>query len=68
MILKRQKKENESFTDVIIRLGSDRGNIKKLLDYAKSKDREPITSETAAKMLETSKEMRKSFKLRDVKL
>ena len=65
-ILKRKKRRNESFTDVIIRLGSEKGSIAKLLDFAKSKDFEPISPETARNMEEASKEFRKNFKLRDV--
>jgi len=67
-ILKRRKKPNESFTDVIIRLGSEKGSAKKLLELAKSKDFEPISPETARIMEETSKEFRKNFKTRDFRL
>lgn len=67
-ILKRRKKKNESFTDVIVRLGSEKGSITKLLDLAKSKDFEPISPETARHMEKASKEFRKNFKLRDVQL
>lgn len=67
-ILKRRKRRNESFTDVIVRLGSEKGSVKKLLDYAKSKDFEPISKETARQMEEASKEFRKNLRLRDVQL
>ena len=67
-VLKKRKKANESFTDVIIRLGSDKGSIKRLLDFADSKDFEPISPETARHMKEASKEFRKNFRLRDVEL
>jgi predicted CopG family antitoxin len=67
-ILKRRKRKNESFTDVIIRLGSEKGSIAKLLDLAKSEDFEPVSAETARQMKEASKEFRKNFKLRDVRL
>jgi predicted CopG family antitoxin len=67
-ILKMRKRKNESFTDVIIRLGSERGSIAKLLDMAKSEDFEPITPETARQLNEASKEFRKNFKLRDTHL
>lgn len=67
-MLKSRKKPNESFTDVIIRLGSEKGSIRRLIDYAKSEDFEPISPETAKLMEKASKEFRKNFKLRDVQL
>ena len=67
-ILKKRKRANESFTDVIIRLGSDRGSVKRLLDYAKSSEFEPISPETARHLKAASKEFRKNFRLRDVEL
>ena len=67
-ILKRRKKGNESFTEVIIRMDSERGGIKRLLDFAKSGDFSPISSETAKIMKEASRESRKSLKTRDFRL
>lgn len=67
-ILKRRKRKNESFTDVIVRLGSEKGSITRLLDLAKSKDFEPISSETASHMEKASKEFRRNFKLRDARI
>ncbi|AFU57012.1 protein of unknown function DUF217 [Candidatus Nitrososphaera gargensis Ga9.2] len=65
-ILKKRKRPNESFTDVIIRLGYEKGSAKRLLELAKS--REPISSDTAKIMEETSREFRKNFKTRDFEL
>jgi len=65
-VLKRRKRPNESFTDVIIRLGSEKGSVKRLLELAQSN--EPISSDTAKIMEEASKEFRKNFKTRDVEL
>jgi predicted CopG family antitoxin len=67
-VLKRRKKKNESFMDVILRLGSEKGSIAKLLDLARSDDFEPISAETARQMKEASKEFRKNLKLREAKL
>jgi predicted CopG family antitoxin len=67
-ILKRRKRPNESFTDVIVRLGSEKGSVKRLLDLARSKEFEPISPETAKSMEKASKEFRKNFKTRDVEL
>jgi predicted CopG family antitoxin len=67
-ILKRRKRKNESFTDVIIRLGSERATIAGLLDRARSKDFESISVETAREMKGASKEFRENFKLRDTRL
>lgn len=67
-ILKRRKRKNESFTDVIIRMSLEKGSIKRLLDFAKSKDFSPISDETAERMQEASKEMRRNFKLRNFTL
>lgn len=67
-VLKRRKRKNESFTDVILRLGSEKGSIAKLLDLIRSEDFEPISLETARQMKEASSEFRKNFKLRDAKL
>jgi predicted CopG family antitoxin len=67
-VLKRRKRRNESFTDVILRLDSEKGSITKLLDMTKSEDFEPISKETARQMKEASKEFRKNFKLRETKV
>jgi predicted CopG family antitoxin len=67
-VLKRRKRKNESFTDVILRLGSEKGSVAKLLDLIRAEDFEPISTETARQMKEASSEFRKNFKLRDAKL
>jgi predicted CopG family antitoxin len=67
-VLKRRKRKNESFTDVILRLGSEKGSIAKLLDLVRAEDFEPISAETARQMKEASSEFKKNFKLRDAKL
>jgi len=67
-LLKKMKRDNESFTDLIIRLTSQRGNISRLLDLVNSSDFSPVSPETANKMTKASKEMRKKFKLRDIEL
>jgi predicted CopG family antitoxin len=67
-VLKRRKRKNESFTDVILRLGSEKGCIAKLLDLVRAEDFEPISPETAREMKEASSEFRKNFQLRDTKL
>jgi predicted CopG family antitoxin len=67
-VLKRRKRKNESFTDVILRLGSEKGSIAKLLDLVREEDFEPISPEAARQMKEASSEFRKNFKLRDAKL
>jgi predicted CopG family antitoxin len=66
--LRKRKKENESFTDVILRLSSEKGNIRKLLDYINSDEFPPISEETAKKIEESSREMRRNFKLRNADL
>jgi hypothetical protein len=53
---------------VIVRLGSERGSVEKLLDFARRKDFEPISKETARHMEEASKEFRRNFRLRDAQL
>lgn len=67
-ILRRRKRKNESFTDVIIRLGSERGSITKLLDLARREDFEPISTETTKQMKEATNKFRKNFKLRDAEV
>jgi predicted CopG family antitoxin len=64
-VLKRRKRKNESFTDVILRLGSEKGSVAKLLELVQEEDFEPISSETARQMKEASSEFRKNFKLRN---
>lgn len=67
-VLKRRKRKNKSFTDVILKLGSEKGSVAKLLDLVRAEDFEPISPETAKQMKEASSEYRKNFKLRDAKL
>lgn len=55
-----QKKENESFSDVIIRLLDNQSNFQKIeLCFGLSKD---LPDEIVDKFRESSKEMRKKFK------
>jgi predicted CopG family antitoxin len=64
--LKAMKKENESFTDVILRLTSQKGNARRLLEAMKNEEfRSP---ELADKVEEASREFRKNFKTRDIVL
>ncbi|HVX03420.1 MAG TPA: antitoxin VapB family protein [Nitrososphaera sp.] len=67
-MLKRRKRKDESFTDVILRLGSEKGSVAKLLDLVRAEDFEPIGPETAKEMKEASSEFRMNSKLRDAKL
>lgn len=67
-ILKKRKKKDESFTDVIIRLCTEKGSIAKLLDLARSSDFEPIEDETASHMRKTSREFRKNLRLGNARL
>jgi predicted CopG family antitoxin len=46
-ILKKRKRRNESFTDVIVRLGTEKGSVAKLLEFVKSDDFVPISPKTA---------------------
>lgn len=64
--LKAMKKENESFTDVILRLTSQRGNARRLLEAMKNE--EFHSPELADRVEEESKEFRKNFRLRDIEL
>jgi predicted CopG family antitoxin len=66
--LKRRKKEKESFTDVILRLASEKGSVRGLLDYYRSDEFTPMSDETAKLIEQASKELRRNFKLREVKL
>ena len=67
-ILRRRKRPNESFTDVIVRLGHEKGSAKSLLELARNKAFEPVSPETAKIMKETSRAFRKNFKTRDFEL
>jgi predicted CopG family antitoxin len=60
--LKAMKKENESFTDVILRLTSKKSNARELLEKM---DR-LHSPKLADRIEETSKEFRKNFKLRKI--
>lgn len=60
--LKAMKKENESFTDVILRLASKKSNARELLEKM---DR-LHSPELADRIEEASKEFRKNFKLRKI--
>lgn len=62
--LKSMKKEGESFTDVILRLTGNKGSARRLLEIID----EVHSPELANKIEEASKEFRKNFKTRDVKL
>ena len=67
-LLKKRKKDNESFSDVIKRLASEKGSIHGLLDLAKSNDFSPISDETAKNIEKASNGMRWDLKLRNVEL
>lgn len=64
--LKSEKKEGESFTDVILRLTSKKGSAHRLLEMMETG--EFHSPELADKVEQASKEFRKNFKLRDVEL
>lgn len=64
-VLKAAKKEGESFSDVILRI-FPRGDPRRILAYLQ--DREPLDEETAERIREASKELRRNFKIRDVEL
>lgn len=64
--LKSEKKQNESFTDVILRLTSKKGDLNKLLEVMKNK--EFFNPELAKNVEKASKEFRKNFRVRDVQL
>jgi predicted CopG family antitoxin len=64
--LKSIKKENESFTDVILRLTSGKGDLNRLLEAMKNK--EFHSPELAKNVEQASREFRKNFKLRKVEL
>ena len=60
--LARKKKENESFTDVILRVTSDRGKASSLLKYIETLPKD----EDLAKSIESSMERMRRAKLRKV--
>lgn len=64
-ILKAQKKEGESFSDVILRT-FPRGHPARIL--AALDKIEPLDKETAENIRKASQEMRKNFKLREFRL
>lgn len=64
-ILKAQKKEGDSFSDVILRT-FPKGHPARIL--AALDEMEPIDEETAESIRKVSEEMRKNFKLREFKL
>ncbi len=60
-VLKAAKKENESFSDVILRI-FPRGHPQRILAYLQ--DHKPLDEETAESIRGASKELRSSFKAR----
>ena len=60
-VLKAAKKENESFSDVILRI-FPRGDPRRILAYLQ--DHRPLDEETAESIREASKELRRNFKTR----
>jgi predicted CopG family antitoxin len=60
-VLKAAKKENESFSDVILRL-LPRGDPRRILAYLQ--DHKPLDEQTAESIREVSKEMRRNYKAR----
>ena len=60
-MLKAAKKENESFSDVILRI-FPRGDPRRILAYLR--DHRPLDEETAESIREASKELRRNFKTR----
>jgi predicted CopG family antitoxin len=60
-VLKAAKKDNESFSDVILRI-FPRGHPRRILAYLK--DHKPLDAETAESIREVSKELRRNFKAR----
>lgn len=64
-ILKAQKKEGESFSDVILRT-FPKGHPARIL--AALQDRRPLDEETAESIRKVSEDLRRNLKLRDVEL
>lgn len=60
-MLKAAKKEDESFSDVILRI-FPRGHPRRILAYLQG--HRPLDEETAQSIREASKELRRSFKAR----
>ena len=60
-VLKAARKENESFSDVILRI-FPRGDPRRILAYLR--DHRPLDEETAESIREASKELRRNFKAR----
>ena len=58
-VLKAAKKDDESFSDVILRI-FPRGEPRRILAYLK--DHRSLDEETAESIRETSKELRRNFK------
>jgi predicted CopG family antitoxin len=58
-VLKAAKKDNESFSDVILRI-FPRGHPRRILAYLK--DHRPLDDKTAESIREASKELRRNFK------
>ena len=58
-VLKAAKKENESFSDVILRI-FPRGDPRRILAYLQ--DHRPLDGETAESIREASKELGRNFK------
>ena len=58
-VLKAAKKDNESFSDVILRL-FPRGHPRRILAYLH--DHKPLDKETAESIREASRELRRNFK------
>lgn len=64
-ILKAQKREGESFSDVILRT-FPMGHPARIL--AALQDRSPLDKETAESIRKVSEDLRRNLKLRDVEL
>ncbi|AIF83665.1 hypothetical protein NTE_01602 [Candidatus Nitrososphaera evergladensis SR1] len=58
-VLKAAKKENESFSDVILRI-FPRGDPRRILAYLQ--DHRPLDDETAESIRQANKELRRNFK------
>ncbi|HEX9845880.1 MAG TPA: antitoxin VapB family protein [Candidatus Nitrosotenuis sp.] len=62
--LKAKKKEGESFTDVILRLTENKGSARRLLEMMDALHSPELADSVEA----ASKQFRKNFKTRDVKI